>query len=144
MAYKIHIKRIAIFFVMLLCVMGFILFFPLSVDAASCTREKPDQAPDLYQINTTNTTATLYFTPVNNAVTDYAIYYGFERGEDRYYVTFPYGPSDGAITYTINHLSPNSRYFFRVRADNGCRHGYWSDTLSARTNWVFKVYTRVK
>ena len=134
----------SIFLVKALCIMGFMIYFPLSAHAAVCTGEKPDHPPDLFQINATKDKATLYFTPVNNAVTGYSIFYGYERGDERFNVSFPYGYSDGVISYTINYLSPNTRYYFKVRADNGCRRGWWSDTLSARTNWAFKVYTRVK
>lgn len=137
-------KKLFINFGRMLLLLQIAIFFPLGVQAASCNEEKPDHAPDLFQINTTKNKATLYFSPVNNAVTGYTIYYGFERGDERYNVSFPYGTSDGVISYTINDLSPNTRYYFKIRADNGCRKGYWSDTLSARTNWIFKIYTRVK
>lgn len=122
----------------------FLASYPSKVSAASCGAVKPDHAPDLFQINTTKNSATLYFTPVNNAVTNYTIIYGLQKGEARYWVSFPFGVYDGVIDYKINHLAPNTKYYFRVRADNGCRNGYWSDTLSAKTDWNFKTYTRVK
>lgn len=128
----------------MLAIFQIVLYFPFGAQAVSCTKEKPDHAPDLFQINATKDKATLYFSPVNNAVTGYTIFYGYERGDERFNVSFPYGTSDGVISYTINYLSPNTRYYFKVRADNGCRRGYWSDTLSARTNWIYKIYTRVK
>lgn len=106
--------------------------------------EKPNDKPDLFQIDVTWTTATLHFTPINNAVTNYTIVYGYERGEQRFGVSFPFGKYDGVIDYTINGLSPNMQYFFRVRADNGCRNGPLSDTMSVRTNWESKTYTRFK
>lgn len=123
------------------------IFFVLAsspVLAAKCMDEKPNDKPDLFQIDVTKTTAKLYFTPVNNAITNYTIVYGYERGEQRFGVSFPFGKSDGVIDYTINDLSPNMEYFFRVRADNGCRNGPLSDTMSVRTNWESKIYTRFK
>ena len=120
------------------------VFISPSVQAAKCLAEKPDHAPDLFQIDITKNTATLYFTPVNNAVSQYTIVYGYNRGDERFGISFPYGTYDGVISYTINELAPNTKYYFRVRADHGCRHGYWSDTMSAQTNWESKIYTRVK
>lgn len=120
------------------------VFIASPVLAAKCLNEKPDRAPDLFQINATKNSATLYFTPVNNAITNYTIIYGYKRGEERFGVSFPFGQYDGVINYTIKDLSPNTRYFFKVRADNDCRRGYWSDTMSVQTNWELKIYTRVK
>lgn len=126
----------------LLLVLYLILAAPVQADTR-CPVEKPDHAPDLFQINMTRNSATLFFTPVNNAVTGYLIAYGHYRRDDRFGVFFPSGPSDGVISYKIDYLQPNTRYYFRVQAVNGCRNGFWSDTLSARTNWSYKNY-RVK
>lgn len=118
---------------------GFLLwiavsFFIFPSDAlAGCPDEKPDHAPDLFQISTTKNSAILYFTPVNNAVSGYVIFYGYYPHDDRFGVSFPFGRYDGVINYTINHLAPNTKYYFRVRAVNGCRYGFWSKTMSART-----------
>lgn len=100
---------------------------------ARCTDQKPDHAPNLFQIDTTETTAALYFTPINNAVSYYAVIYGLVKGDYLYGVSFNYGPYDGVISYTINELSPNTKYYFRVRAGNGCAVGKWSNTMSAET-----------
>lgn len=125
--------------ILLLTYAAFFLFAG-QAHAASCPNAKPDHAPDLFQIDTTHTTATLYFTPINRSVTDYRIVYGYARGQDDFGVIFPTTHSDGVVSYTINSLNPNTRYYFRVIALNGCRYGYWSDTMSARTNWEFKSY----
>ena len=132
------------YFFNIIVIIASTVFVSSPVLAAKCMDEKPNDKPDLFQIDVTRTTATLHFTPVNNAVTNYTIVYGYERGEQRFGVSFPFGKSDGVINYTINDLSPNMEYFFRVRADNGCRNGSFSDTMSVRTNWESKIYTRVK
>lgn len=100
---------------------------------ARCLDTKPDHAPDLFQIDTTETTATLYFTPVNNAVSYYFIRYGFTKYDDRFGVSFNQGSYDGVLSYTINALSPNTKYYFNVRAGNGCAVGKWSNTLTVIT-----------
>lgn len=137
-------KNTSVILISFLFIFAAVFLSPLKTSAAQCGATKPDHAPDLFQIDSTKNSATLYFTPVNNAVTNYTVVYGYERGDERFGVSFPFGVYGGVISYTINHLSPNTRYYFRVRADNGCRQGYWSDTLSARTNWQFKTYTRVE
>ncbi len=124
-----------------------LIIFPANFNpilAASCTATKPDKAPELFQIDAAKTSAKLYFTPVNNAVTQYTIIYGLERLQNDFIVSFPFGPYDGVINFTINDLSPNTKYYFRVRADNDCRQGWWSDTMSATTNSELKVYTKYK
>lgn len=115
-----------------------------SVFAVKCNDTRPDSAPDLFQIDTTKTSAKLYFTPVNNAISGYTIIYGTERGRDDFGVSFPFGTYEGVIDFTINALNPNTKYYFRVRADNGCRQGWMSDTMSATTDLDFKAYTKFK
>ncbi len=133
-----------VFLMFFVWIIASIFLSPLTVSAQQCQATKPDHAPDLFQIDVTRNSATLYFTPVNNAVTNYTIVYGYSRGDERFGVSFPYGFYNGVISYTVNHLDLNTKYYFRVRADNGCRQGYWSDTLSATTAWQPKIYTRVK
>ena len=115
-----------------------------AVMAVKCSDTKPDGTPDLFQIDATRTSAKLYFTPVNNAISGYTIIYGTERGRDDFGVSFPYGRYDGVIDFTINALNPNTKYYFRVKAYNGCRHGLTSDTMSATTDLDFKAYTKFK
>lgn len=137
-------KKVLVMVTLLVTLVGVLSLFSSNVTAAPrCLAEKPNKAPDLFQIDTTRTSATVYFTPVNNAVTDYRVVYGYARGSDDFGVSFPSGYYDGVLSFTVNHLAPNTRYYFRVIALNGCRYGYWSDTLSARTNWDFKSFYRV-
>lgn len=99
-----------------------------------CSKETPDHAPDLFQIDTTKNKAKLFFTPVNNAVDQYYIAYGFTEGDERFGVKYDKGRYDGVIDYTINELTPNTNYYFKVRAGNGCATGAWSKWLLAKTD----------
>jgi len=36
-------------------------------------------------------------------------------------------------SYTVNYLNPNTTYYFRIRAGNGCAVGSWSNEISAKT-----------
>lgn len=139
----VNMKIIKHFFLISL----FLIIFQADLNpalAVSCSDTKPEKAPELFQIDVTKTTAKLFFTPVNNAITNYTIIYGLERGRDDFGVSFPFGKYEGVIDYTINDLSPNTKYYFRVRADNGCRTGWTSDSMSVSTNWDFKTYSKYK
>ncbi len=83
-------------------------------------------APNLYQIDRSSTQATLFFTPVNNGVSKYVIVYGNAIGAEQHSVSFAYGTSTGAVTYTLNDLDPTVKYYFKVRAVSDCSSGPWS------------------
>ncbi|MEK7597714.1 MAG: fibronectin type III domain-containing protein [Patescibacteria group bacterium] len=100
----------------------------------TCEKESPNKAPHLFQIDTTKNSAKLFFSPVNNAVDNYYIAYGLSEGDERFGVKFDKGFYDGVINYTINELAPNTKYYFKVRAGNGCATGNWSNWLTAKTD----------
>jgi len=99
----------------------------------ACNDSKPSSIPNLFQVDTTKTTAKLFFTPVNNNISYYYIAYGFWEGDERFGVSFDKGYYNGVIDYTINKLSPNTTYYFKVRAGNGCATGDWSNWRAAKT-----------
>ncbi|MGD9129248.1 MAG: fibronectin type III domain-containing protein [Candidatus Woesebacteria bacterium] len=102
------------------------------VSAPQCNANPPSSAPDLFQIDVTSDQATLYYTAVNN-VTDYFIAYGEEKE------SFPYGTltgqqsSEGVLSFTINLLKANTNYYFKVRGQNNCMPGSWSNIQSIIT-----------
>jgi hypothetical protein len=98
----------------------------------TCTNPWPS-APVLFQISAIKDKATLYYAPPADSETGYTISYGSSSDADMYNVTFPYTDKSGAISYTINYLSPNITYYFKVRANNDCMPGLWSKILSAKT-----------
>ncbi len=100
--------------------------------APSCGDTKPNGTPDLFQIDVNNTQATLYFAPVSKA-DKYYIAYGNGQSIHDYGVEFATGVSDGVISYTVNHLLPNSEYSFVVRGGNGCMPGEWGNTMRIKT-----------
>lgn len=98
-----------------------------------CSKTPPSSAPHLFQITTTQTEATLYFTPLSDNVTYYFIAYGFKPGDVRFGTSFEWGPYTGVIDHNIGMLTPGTQYYFTVRAGNGCATGDWSTSVPATT-----------
>lgn len=106
---------------------------PSSTDTPVCGDIAPFYAPELFQINVTNTTATLYFSPVLGA-NKYYIGYGLGASAMQFGVEYETGPVYGVTSYTINNLVPNTAYTFIVRGGNGCMPGGWGNTMTVKTN----------
>ncbi len=98
----------------------------------TCTAPIPSGLPNLFQINTGKTSATLYFTPVNNA-SNYLISYGVNNNFSQYNVQTNQGSSTGVLSYTINALSPNTTYSFSLAAQNTCGTPGNNSTMTAKT-----------
>lgn len=107
---------------------------PAMPTAPLCTALAPSNAPNLFQIKTTKTSATLYFAPVNGSISSYFVSYGYQSGDNRFGVEFPYGTSSGVVSYTLQALAPNNTYYVRVRGGNGCMPGMWSNEMKFTTN----------
>jgi hypothetical protein len=103
-----------------------------------CSNQAPSSTPDLFQIDTTNTKATVYFAPSGMPYDNYVIRFGPTANNLLYSASFTRGYAPGVIYYTINELSPNTIYYFQVRAGNGCKPGDWGNTLSAKTTGSIK------
>ena len=101
------------------------------VAAPVCGKTPPYSAPHLFQINTTQTEATLYFTPIKNDISYYFIAYGFTPGDLRFGTSFEWGPYDGVIDHSVGMLTPGTKYYFQIRGGNGCATGPWSSSVSA-------------
>jgi hypothetical protein len=102
--------------------------------STSCTNTPPATAPTLYQINSVSGSATLYFAPPSSGFDGFTISYGLDSNADSYNVSFSQGPTSGAIMYTVNDLTPDTTYYFEVRANNGCAPGPWSSILSSNSS----------
>lgn len=98
----------------------------------ACVATKPGKVPDLFQINAFSRSARLFFTPLSDT--------------SSYYVSFSTSPNaeehgalvtlarEGVQNFSVSFLKPNTTYFFKVRGQNGCVPGEWSNTLMIRTN----------
>lgn len=90
------------------------------------------KAPWLYAAIAQNGNAIqLYFTEADDPLDHYALEFGTKSGEYSWGATNIGGK--GSRTYLVQSLMPNTDYYFRVRAGNGCAPGTWSNEISART-----------
>lgn len=92
-----------------------------------------NHTPDLFQIDVGPTSATLHYTSVNQTVTDYFISYTQIKGQLQHGTFTSQNRSKGVLSYTINHLLPNTIYYFKVRGQNDCAAGEYSQEMSATT-----------
>jgi hypothetical protein len=105
---------------------------PSSPKEVTCSEAVPNGQPDLFQIDTDSSKATLYFAPASPPYTRYVIEYG-EGNRIEHSTSFDANQATGALSATIAMLKTNTAYTFKVRAFNGCRPGIWSNQLAAKT-----------
>lgn len=95
-----------------------------------CGEDTPSGIPHLFQIDATNTTATVYFTPVSNT-TDYWISYSTRENAEEHGTPVSLS-SEGVQSFEVKELLSNTNYFFKVRAFKGCKAGDWSNILRSQ------------
>jgi hypothetical protein len=92
----------------------------------SCYSTSPTDAPNLWKVTVSGTTAMVYFTSVA-PVTEYQIFYGYTEGDTRFATTATSSPA------TINDLNPNTTYYFSVKGVNVCAGGPLSAWVPGNT-----------
>jgi hypothetical protein len=97
---------------------------------STCSNTMPVSAPHLYQIDATQDSATLFFAPPPGDITGYVIEYGTTVDANQHAVTHNHSDKSGAVSYTVNNLFPNLTWYFKVKAQNGCASGGWSEIKS--------------
>lgn len=107
----------------------------------SCSVQPPGSpAPLLYTaLPQTGNTVQLYFTDAQAPYDHYAVTYG--TASDQYTYGMVNIGARGTRTITIGSLLPDTTYYFRVRAGNGCAAGPWSNELSIQTNPIVELNT---
>ena len=78
----------------------------------------------------------LYFTPADSPVSTYVLEYGTKAGEYSYGILDMNVNSPKEMTFLVKSLFPNTLYYFKIRAGNGCAIGPWSNEISAKTKGV--------
>ncbi|MBD3250052.1 MAG: hypothetical protein GF381_00550 [Candidatus Pacebacteria bacterium] len=104
-----------------------------SPQAPGCGDAPPyGKAPWLYAVRPESSSSLrLYFADADGPLDHYALTYGLGSND------YIFGSDDiggkGLRSYLVQHLSPNTTYYFRVRAGNGCAIGAWSNEMAGTT-----------
>src|SRR3989338_8647676 len=97
---------------------------------AKCSDARPASAPTLLSSEPmSDTSVQLVWQEAQDPVSYYLLAYGTTE------TSFEYGIPDiggkSTSTFTINDLQKGVKYYFKVRAGNGCKPGEFSNKLSA-------------
>lgn len=123
--------RRKLFVVLLLIILFFsVLLAPILVgkaDALSCKNQRPEIPPVLISAEAKDRSVVLTWQPAPEPVTHYLIAYARDE------TSLEYGnPNVGkTTTYNVTELKNGVKYYFKVRAENGCKPGKFSNKLSA-------------
>lgn len=99
----------------------------------SCDDTTPASSPNLFQINTSDSTAKLFFTPIGNT-NSYFISYSSKPNAEEHGTGNITLASNGVQSVLIKSLNPNTAYYFKVRGQNGCKPGDWGNIMQVKTN----------
>lgn len=98
---------------------------------SSCTKDAPDE-PEITSIQVEDKDSIiLKIDEASGEVDEYEIKYG--KSTENYEWEIDEIDEDDIDSYTIDELSPDTTYYFKVRAINECEKGDWSDAESAKT-----------
>ncbi len=100
----------------------------------SCNDLTPTAVPNLFQVDVVGTSANLYFAKLNENVTGYGVSFGLTKDASQYADLFSYLGPLWIVNRNVSLLSPNTVYYFKVRAVNGCNAGGWSNVMKITTN----------
>jgi hypothetical protein len=103
-----------------------------TVTPPGCTNSAPVKNPNLFQIDPAGTYINMYYTSVPGS-DGYQISYGLTSDANQFGDMLHYSGPDWILGRTIGSLAPNTVYYFKVRASNGCNTGAFSQTVKVKT-----------
>ena len=101
---------------------------------SGCSATAPKTSPDLFQINATSSSATLYLTTLGKKANKYLVEYGLKSNAPQYSTVFSPNQSLWIASQEIKDLAPNTTYYFRVSGANDCASGPAGKELSIKTS----------
>jgi len=112
-----------------------------STTPKACQDQAPGvRVPWLYgAIAQSSSSITLYFTEADAPITKYVLEYGTKSGEYQYGVQDMGVNERHQMTFEVGSLSSNTTYYFRIRGQNGCATGEWSNEISAKTKGMVSL-----
>lgn len=103
---------------------------PTSTPTSGCTDPAPGSTAHLDTAESTGPhSIKLSWTAAKNPVTSYLLAYGIESG--KYIYGNPNMGGSGITTYTVGGLATGKKYYFVIRAVNGCNSTEYSNEVSA-------------
>ena len=121
-------RKLLVVFILLFC---FLLGSkPLNEGyAISCKNQRPEIAPVLLSAQAKDRGVVLTWQEAADPVTHYLVAYS--RNETELEYGNPNVGPRGTTTYTVSELTNGVKYYFKVRGENGCKPGKFSNKLSA-------------
>ncbi len=106
------------------------------VSAPGCSDQAPQGAPILLSASVTGPNqVTLTWSEGSGPLTYYLVAFGTTSGVMLY--GNPNAGGGGTTSYIVSELSGGTKYYFKVRAGNGCQPGPFSDELSDTPGGAF-------
>jgi hypothetical protein len=99
----------------------------------SCTKSDPKGDIRLKSLSPGDTHIKAKFTDMEEPYNKFEIKWGVSKNLSEYYLESVTFDDTGNNSYTIEDLSPDTLYYVKIRAINGCNKGNWSDTKSVKT-----------
>ncbi|OGM19248.1 hypothetical protein A2686_03830 [Candidatus Woesebacteria bacterium RIFCSPHIGHO2_01_FULL_38_10] len=100
-----------------------------AINAVGCKDKSPASAPVLTSAVAEKDSVTLIWTEAQDPLTYYLVAYGRTETEIEY--GSPNVGGRGTTSYVVGKLDQGVKYYFKVRAVNGCKPGKFSNKLSA-------------
>lgn len=123
---------------LILTLFSFFSFAPGILNKAEaqtiCKGSRPSSAPVLLSAESKDKSVVLTWTPAADPVTHYLLSYGPDKDNMEY--GNPNFGNRETTTYTVTELQNGVKYYFKIRAENGCKAGKFSNKLSATPGTV--------
>ncbi len=105
----------------------------------TCYLNVSSKAPWLFGGSPNYHSVEINFIDYSGSEDSYVLEYGTESGKYIYSSSFSDQTNNASKYYIVNHMAPNTDYYFRIKAVNGCAFGPWSNEIKVTTNSLFDL-----
>ena len=110
-------------------------------DDSDCDKDSPNGDIKIRSVSAGDTHLKVKFSGMAEPFSKFEIKWGTNKDlAENYLGNEKFGDSN-TTSYTIENLVPNTTYYIKVRAVNGCESGDWSDTAHGKTLPVLNTKT---
>jgi hypothetical protein len=99
----------------------------------SCSKSDPKGDIKIKSVSPGDTHLKVRFSGMKEPYNKFQIKWGVSTHLNTNYIGNKEFGDDDTTTYTIEDLNPDTKYYIKIRAVNGCNKGNWSETVTART-----------